>query len=292
MKAILILLFILTCVSVFAVEYVDVVYKTNGDVLRGVIIENIPNDQIKLDINGNTITLKYNEIVKMAKEPVGQVKQKNSYTPSSEPKATAINYNFNKKYGIKLGLNSSSVKMDHDEFSDLSSLYGFTIGGFASFQTGSNMIIQPEILYSSKGFHNDYYEDYGEYEYTEKDDWRYSYIEIPVLFKYILPAGSVCFTPYVGPGLGISLGGKGKYDLEEYDYWEDEYYYDSGTDDLDDVLEDTEFSINLGSDIVFSDRFSAELRYNIGLTDAFKGEFGDYFHPKNRVLILGINYTF
>jgi hypothetical protein len=286
MKAILIVLFALFCIGLSAVEYIDVVYRTNGDVLKGNIIENVPNDQIKIDISGVVVTVKYNEIIKMTKEPIGGYS-----APAPGATKAARDFFFNKKYGLKLGINSANVKLENASDSDLKSMYGISLGGFYMFQTSKNIIIQPELLYTNKGFDFDYSYDDGEYEYSESNEFRFSYLEIPVLVKYIVPSGNLCFMPYVGPSLGISLGGKLKYDYEEYDYYYDEYYHESGTEDIDDYIEDIDFGLNLGCDVYFSDKFGIGLRYTPGLSNIFTGEMSEA-DAKNKVWNLSLSYTF
>ena len=51
------------------VKYVDVVYIKNGSIIRGVIIEQIPNVQIKIQTkDGSVFVYKMDEIEKMTKE--------------------------------------------------------------------------------------------------------------------------------------------------------------------------------------------------------------------------------
>jgi hypothetical protein len=71
MRAFLLCLSIL--IIVFAVgfgqEKIDVVYLKNGDVRKGTIIENTPNDYIRIETtDGSIFTIKYVEIEKIAKE--------------------------------------------------------------------------------------------------------------------------------------------------------------------------------------------------------------------------------
>ena len=73
------------CLSLFPLgsaigqERIDVVYLKNGDIFKGIIIENAPNDYIKIELPGGSVfTIKYADIVKFTKEkPVGnpQVQQ-------------------------------------------------------------------------------------------------------------------------------------------------------------------------------------------------------------------------
>jgi hypothetical protein len=59
----------------YSQEKIDVIYLKNGDVRKGTVIENVPNDYIKIETNdGSIFTIKYADIEKMTKEikPVTQ----------------------------------------------------------------------------------------------------------------------------------------------------------------------------------------------------------------------------
>lgn len=50
-------------------EKIDVIYLKNGDIRKGVIIENVPNDYIKIETSdGSIFTIKYIDIEKIGKE--------------------------------------------------------------------------------------------------------------------------------------------------------------------------------------------------------------------------------
>jgi hypothetical protein len=56
-----------------AAEYKDVVYLKNGSVVKGVIIENIINEKIRLETSdGSVFVFKYSEISKVQKEKSGE----------------------------------------------------------------------------------------------------------------------------------------------------------------------------------------------------------------------------
>ena len=68
---------IIVCVLVFAVvshasaqHYEDVVYLKNGSIIRGVIIEQIPGNSLKIQTPGGSVFVyKMSEVLKIAKEP-------------------------------------------------------------------------------------------------------------------------------------------------------------------------------------------------------------------------------
>lgn len=63
----LILLFF--SIFLFSQNYLDIVYLKNGNKLTGFILEQIPNEKLKIEtIDGSVFVLKYSEIVKITKE--------------------------------------------------------------------------------------------------------------------------------------------------------------------------------------------------------------------------------
>jgi hypothetical protein len=70
-KYLLLLLFALIATASLAQgDYQDVVYLKNGSVIRGIIIEQIPNKSIKIETyDSNIFVYKMDEIEKMTKEP-------------------------------------------------------------------------------------------------------------------------------------------------------------------------------------------------------------------------------
>jgi TM2 domain-containing membrane protein YozV len=64
-------LFFLTVLSVKAQNYEEVVYLKNGSIIRGTIIEQIPNQSIKIQTrDGNVFVYNMAEVEKLTKEPV------------------------------------------------------------------------------------------------------------------------------------------------------------------------------------------------------------------------------
>jgi hypothetical protein len=82
MRALLLCLCMLIVVSAVGLgqEKVDVVYLKNGDIRKGMIIENVPNEYVKVETgDGSIFTIKYADIQKMTKEAKSaSVSQKSS----------------------------------------------------------------------------------------------------------------------------------------------------------------------------------------------------------------------
>src|SRR5690348_13890722 len=61
-------------------NYEDVVYLKNGNIIHGIIIEQIPNEKIKIKSGENIFVFRMDEVSKMTKE---EVKLPESEKPSS-----------------------------------------------------------------------------------------------------------------------------------------------------------------------------------------------------------------
>jgi hypothetical protein len=93
--------------------------------------------------------------------------------------------------GIKAGVNVSNFT--NSDF-DQTSLIGFHAGGILAFLIGNNFAIQPEVLFSTQGARIN--------SGTSKDDYKVSYLTVPVLAKYRFNGG---FYLEAGPQVGFKL---------------------------------------------------------------------------------------
>jgi hypothetical protein len=67
-----------------AQERIDVVYLKNGDIIKGLIIENVPGDYIRIELSGGSIlTYKYVAIQKFTKEKKGEKTKENNVPPQT-----------------------------------------------------------------------------------------------------------------------------------------------------------------------------------------------------------------
>ena len=91
MKNIIILL--LLCSALFSKEYIDVVHLKNGSIIKGIIIEQIPNKTIKIETSGGSIFVyQMDEVIKIVKEekyvPISTF---SNHNPFKDKKLTSIN---------------------------------------------------------------------------------------------------------------------------------------------------------------------------------------------------------
>ncbi len=101
--------------------------------------------------------------------------------------------------GVKGGINVANVDTNVEDISDLiDSKTGFVGGGFVTLGLGSLFALQPELLYSQKGFQVD--------EFGETVKFNTNYIEIPVLLKAQFKLAMLRPAVYAGPVLSFETG--------------------------------------------------------------------------------------
>jgi hypothetical protein len=178
--------------------------------------------------------------------------------------------------GLKVGMNLAS---NHgDDVEDAKIKLGFCGGGFVAFALGHVAVIQPELLYSQKGAK---WEDVFLDE-TYKVTYKFSYLEIPVLIKMIIPVqGKVKPNLFLGPYFGIMITDPRV-----------EIKVDGTTmeDDLQGV-KDTDFGVVLGGGVDFGlkkGKIVFDARYGLGLTTL--GE--EDIDAKNNVFSFLLGYSF
>lgn len=80
-KVVLFVSIVFMSFSAFAQEWQDVLYLKNGSVIRGVLIEQIPNESVKIQTaDGNVFVYQFGDVEKLAKEQKEKRKQKGKNT--------------------------------------------------------------------------------------------------------------------------------------------------------------------------------------------------------------------
>jgi hypothetical protein len=147
---------------------------------------------------------------------------------------------------------------------------GLNIGAFAQAEISDNLVVQPELAYSSMG---------GKISDGGIVTTNLDYISVPVLLKYKLSN----LTIGLGPQLGILLSAKSKEGLESYN---DKESYKT-----------TDFSGLFNLDYSVSERVLIGARYQLGLSNILNtGIDSDIFDigvaGKNNAFQLLIGYKF
>ena len=180
--------------------------------------------------------------------------------------------------GLKAGVNISNLSGDDAGSPD--SKTGFAFGGFFMYQFSPMFAIQPEAYYTMKGA-------------TEKMDfsgttvdltYTLDYIEIPVLFKFLIPIQGSGVRPaiFAGPFLGINTTAKVKAEFDGQ----------SQEEDLTDT-KSTEFGLQFGGGIGFpvgKGELGVDLRYILGLSTI--DDSADEADVKNNVININLYYGF
>jgi hypothetical protein len=168
------ILFLSICLIIYSKNiqaqqgYIDVIYLKNGSVIKGKIIEQIPNQSFKIKLEeGKIIEFTKNEIATIKKEVLGS--NINSETPLY--------------LGFQTGINLSNYAWyNNGPSKKVGTRFQFAVVLNKKFENG--LELQPEIQYSQQG----YLEEYSSPSYSSSS-FSYSkniiseYINIPVLLK-------------------------------------------------------------------------------------------------------------
>ncbi|MEQ8524280.1 porin family protein [Gracilimonas sp.] len=166
------------------------------------------------------------------------------------------------KFGVKAGANYSTFNnTDNVEYKA-----GFVGGIYSSIKVpASPLTIQPEVLYVQYGA-----------GIENSDAWfRVNYLQIPVLLKFGFNTPGVQPNVFFGPYMGINLNSEVK--------------NESGSINLDDQAEGTDFGIAVGAGLDIS-KFNIGLRYTAGLKDVANDNFND--EAKNGAFALTVGVEF
>jgi|AntRauTorcE11897_2_1112592.scaffolds.fasta_scaffold24812_2 hypothetical protein len=158
-------------------------------------------------------------------------------------------------FGIRGALNFANL---NDTDADFDSRTGLMLGLYANYHiSNSPIFIQPEVLYTQKGFE------------SGNTTVQLDYIEIPVLAKFaFITEGNLTPYVYAGPSIGFNINSEVDGDVEIEDL---EIIEEFGSDvDIEDQFNSTEFSVVVGGGLDFGN-FDLGARYGAGLTEIFDG---------------------
>lgn len=113
-KILIVFVFICICaINAFGQSHQDVVYLKNGSIIRGMVIEQIPNESLKIQTaDGSIFVYKMEEVQKITKENV-----------TNKPTYGNNNYNSDER-DIQIARNKDRIKTGYCGFIDL----GYTFG--------------------------------------------------------------------------------------------------------------------------------------------------------------------
>lgn len=164
-------------------------------------------------------------------------------------------------FGVRGGVNFANL---NDTDADVDARTGIMAGAYLNLPISNSPVsIQPEVLYTQKGFE------------SGDNTYQLDYVEVPVLarFDFITNSGlrpHVYFGPYIGFNVNAEIDGEDEGTL----------FPDDSQTNIDDITNDTDFGVSVGAGLDFG-RFDLGVRYNAGLTEVFDA---DDMTAKNGVL--------
>ena len=190
----------------------------------------------------------------------------------------ASSLTFAQQFGVKAGMNVSSLSEDAD-LSDQKSKIGFNAGVFMNLPLGASFSIQPELLYTQYGSKSNYELLGVKYSASTHLD----YIALPVMVQYnVLPQ----FYLEAGPELGLSVSAKNKVKNETTNTTLAE------SDNYKDDINGLNVGIGLGAGYYFTENIGVTARYVAGVTDYVKNRPSNSDKVQNNVFQVGLAYKF
>ena len=165
-------------------------------------------------------------------------------------------------FGLKVGMNFANV---YDIVPEMDWKRGLVFGVFMDYSVSRHFSIQPEVLYSMKGYENDYnfIDMAGNPFYDRVGNRDISYLEIPVMMKFYFFPGRYTRTYFsVGPYLAFLINAEIDDRYSSVDYEFDEY------------IEDYDFGLAFGGGVEFPLQrgyVSTDFRFTFGTVDVPDG---------------------
>lgn len=196
-------------------------------------------------------------------------------------------------FGVTAGAQAATVSFGADGEGS-GAHFGLVAGVFAEVPVRSALSFRPEVLYSQKGYTVDAVRTDGDGAVDEGSfAIRLAYLEVPLLLRYTLPAGTrgLVVGVEVGPALGYLLGtGVGCSGFSDAVCAAAE-----GATDLDDAFRDVEIGGAIGA-TVGAGPFDVGLRVTQGFTAINDGgdppEGTDPTRLRNRTFAATLHYRF
>jgi hypothetical protein len=181
-------------------QYEDVVYLKNGSIIRGIIIEQVPNESLKIETpDRNVFVFRIDEVLKITKEEKPDPKKKSAKEKLTKDNIKSKGYTNTTE--ISIGRSIGESHEEYEQYNDnvLPSIGVQTVNGYQfnhHFSAGLGI-----------GLHT-----YNEFS------GGYSFVPISADLRLNILKGPM--TPFVSVGAGYSFTGR-----EVYGIGEDEEYY-------------------------------------------------------------------
>jgi hypothetical protein len=215
MKALLTFAFTLMLLpSLFCqVNYEDVIYLKNGGIIRGTIIEQIPNKSIKIEIIGrNILAYNFEEIEKIVKETQNVNNKQNinnKRTVNSNNAEEKIKSEHNTSLVFETGMNISKAKISLNNINDatLKNTIGFNAAFLGDVELSKNFSLGTGVRITTNGNRLITRGTQSGLEYNYETKIVTYYLNFPILFKGYANINNIKLTGLIGPYFGIGLTG-------------------------------------------------------------------------------------
>lgn len=209
MKTLLTFVFTLMLVpSIFCqVNYEDVIYLKNGGIIRGTIIEQIPNKSIKIEIIGrNILAYNFDEIEKIVKEAQNANNKRSANNNNAEEK---VKSEHNTSLVFETGMNISKAKISLNNINNatVKNTIGFNAAFLGDVELSKNFSIGSGVRITTNGNRLITRGTQSGLEYNFETKIVTYYLNFPILFKGYANINNVRLTGLIGPYFGIGLTG-------------------------------------------------------------------------------------
>ena len=230
----------------------DVVYLKNGSVIRGMIIDWIPDSSVTIQIQGGSIFVyKWDDVLRIAKAP-----RNKPYTQNRSVKNNNDTKNKNiSKFGVKGGLNLASWDVSGEGYNEDFSIRNTYGAGFFLYQRSNDSFgaIRFEILYLNKGA-----KETLQLSYYDESEINYKIETITLASFFLLETSNQpsCMFFEIGLELSYFISKRGEYDS----------YWVTPESDLENMTSN-EIALDLGIGFLIDNTMHIDARYSIGLTE-------------------------
>ncbi len=201
--------------------------------------------------------------------------------------------NVEQYYGLRLGLNISSLSSDDVNF-DMDGRTGINFGAVYGLQLANNTPLWLEVglLYTEKGGENDKFAmpavkdgngNVTRAEFTERVKTRLTYLQVPVVVKYSFDvADDLYIQPFFGGYLALGVGGQTK------EYGNDGVGYGRQSYSSYNAFKRFDGGLRVGCGVEYQMVY-AEAGFDFGLANVCDNDF-DSTHTRNFFITAGVNF--
>ena len=200
--------------------------------------------------------------------------------------------NVEQYYGLRLGLNVSSISSSYANF-DMGSRAGINFGAVYGLQLANNtpLWLEGGIYYSEMGGKNDNFNTPSPegVDVSQKVETRLSYLKVPIVVKYAFDiADDLYLQPFLGGYLALGIGGKTKEYGGTTNIAGATYQVSRNSHSSYDYFNRPDGGLRIGCGIEYQMVY-AEAGFDFGLANITGDDF-DSAHNMNFFLTAGVNF--